>query len=129
MAALVWCMVGTRSTSIAIVVMAASCVDSTRILLNSKSRRHPNGIANGNDVIGRYLCEQVRFHIYGFMPELMGNKALNDDGIGGEHIYMPRWAGQSKKKNYLRGYGSQFWNTGAQTGVSYAKSLAGFGRF
>lgn len=110
-----------------IVVMAASCVDSTRILLNSKSSRHPNGIANSNDVLGRYLCEQVRFHIYGFVPELMGKKAQNDDGIGGEHIYMPRWKGQSKSRKYMRGYGSQFWNTGAQPGVSYAKSLAGFG--
>ena len=40
--------------------MGASCVDSTRILLNSKSERYPNGIGNGSDVIGRYLCEQIR---------------------------------------------------------------------
>lgn len=110
-----------------VVVMAASCVDSTRILLNSKSSKHPNGIANSNDIIGRYLCEQVRFHIYGFVPELMGKKTQNDDGIGGEHIYMPRWRGQSKSRKYLRGYGSQFWNTGAQQNASYAKSLPGFG--
>jgi choline dehydrogenase-like flavoprotein len=111
-----------------VVVMAASCVDSTRILLNSKSNRYPNGIANSNDVIGRYLCEQVRFHIYGFVPELMGKKPMNDDGIGGEHIYMPRWRGQSQSRKYLRGYGSQFWNTGAHPGVSYAKQLPGFGK-
>ncbi len=110
-----------------VVVMAASCVDSTRILLNSKSSKHPNGIANSNDVIGRYLCEQVRFHIYGFVPELMGKKTQNDDGIGGEHIYMPRWRGQSKSRKYLRGYGSQFWNTGAHPNPSFAKSLPGFG--
>ncbi|MDX2266707.1 MAG: GMC family oxidoreductase [Bryobacter sp.] len=112
-----------------VVVMAASCVDSTRILLNSKSSRYPNGIANSNDVIGRYLCEQVRFHIFGFAPELKGKKAQNDDGIGGEHIYMPRWRGQSKGSNkFLRGYGSQFWNTGAQANASYAKHLPGFGK-
>jgi choline dehydrogenase-like flavoprotein len=110
-----------------VVVMAASCVDSTRILLNSKSSKYPNGIANSNDVIGRYLCEQVRFHIYGFVPELMGKKVQNDDGIGGEHIYMPRWRGQSKNRKYLRGYGSQFWNTGAHPSASFAKSLPGFG--
>jgi choline dehydrogenase-like flavoprotein len=111
-----------------VVVMAASCVDSTRILLNSKSSRHPNGIANSNDVIGRYLCEQVRFHISGFVPELMGKKTQNDDGIGGEHVYMARWAGQSKTRKYLRGYGSQFWNTGAHPGVAYSKQLPGFGK-
>src|SRR6185503_11910810 len=42
-----------------VVVLGASCVDSTRILLNSKSERYPNGIGNGSDVIGRYLCEQI----------------------------------------------------------------------
>ena len=43
-----------------VVVMGASAVDTTRILLNSKSTAHPNGLGNGSDVIGRYLCEQLR---------------------------------------------------------------------
>ena len=45
-----------------VVVVGASCVDSTRILLNSKSTAYPNGIGNGSDVIGRYLCEQIRLN-------------------------------------------------------------------
>ncbi len=49
-----------------VVIVGASCVDSTRILLNSKSSAYPNGIGNSSDAIGRYLCEQIRFHIYGF---------------------------------------------------------------
>lgn len=111
------------------VVVAASCIDSTRILLNSKSSRFPNGIGNSNDVIGRYLTEQVRFHMYGFLPELKGGKTQNDDGIGGEHIYMPRFNHrQPGKRDYLRGYGAQFWNTGAQPGLGFwAKTLPGFG--
>lgn len=110
------------------VVMAASCVDSTRILLNSKSTKYPNGIGNGSDVIGRYLCEQIRFHVYAFMPELVGTKPLNDDGIGGEHIYLPRYNHRDgRKRDYLRGFGAQFWNTGAQDNAGYAKQLPGFG--
>src|SRR6185312_9522667 len=111
------------------VVVAASCVDSTRILLNSKSTAYPNGIGNSSDVIGRYLCEQIRFAMYGFVPELMGGPVQNDDGIGGEHIYMPRFVSQGGKgREYLRGYGSQFWGIGAQEGVAYGKELPGFGR-
>ncbi len=111
-----------------IVVMAASCIDSTRILLNSKSSKYPNGIANSNDVIGRYLTEQTRFHMYGFVPELRGGKTQNDDGIGGEHIYMPRFNHRDgRKRDYLRGFGSQFWSTGAQASAEFAKSLPGFG--
>ena len=51
-----------------VVIMGASAVDTTRILLNSKSDKHPNGIGNGSDVIGRYLCEQLRVHVAGFLP-------------------------------------------------------------
>ncbi len=109
------------------VVMAASCIDSTRILLNSKSPRYPNGIGNSSDVIGRYLCEQVRFHMQAFAPGLIGTKVHNDDGIGGEHIYMPRFNHRGRKRDYLRGYGSQFWYTGAQPGPSWAKQIEGYG--
>ena len=58
-----------------VVIMGASAVDTTRILLNSKSDKHPNGIGNGSDVIGRYLCEQIRVHVRGFLPQLFGQPA------------------------------------------------------
>lgn len=111
-----------------VVIAAASCVDSTRILLNSKSRQHPNGIGNSSDVIARYLCEQVRFHRYAFLPELMAGPVHNDDGISGEHIYMPRFNHRDgRKRDYLRGFGMQFWGCGAQANASFAKQLDGFG--
>lgn len=111
-----------------VIVLGASCVDSTRILLNSKSTYYPNGIGNGSGVIGKYLCEQVRFHVRGFLPELYGRAASNDDGIGGEHIYMPRFNHRGRKRDYLRGFGSQFWNTGCLPGAGhYAHALPGFG--
>jgi choline dehydrogenase-like flavoprotein len=111
-----------------VVVLGASCIDSTRILLNSKSRIYPNGIGNGSGVIGKYLCEQVRFHVQGFAPELYGRPASNDDGIGGEHMYMPRFNHRGKPREYLRGFGSQFWGIGCQAGAShFAPWLNGFG--
>ena len=110
------------------VVVAASCIDSTRLLLNSKSSAYPNGIGNSSDVIGRYLTEQVRFHMQAFAPELMGTKVMNDDGIGGEHIYMPRFNHRDgRKRDYLRGFGCQFWFTGASQVRHGPKQLPGFG--
>jgi choline dehydrogenase-like flavoprotein len=109
------------------VVAGASCIDTTRILLNSKSSRYPNGIGNSNDVIGRYLAEQIRFHIYGFLPELMGAPTQNDDGISGEHVYMPRFDAPGSNKDYLRGFGMQFWGCGAQDNAAFGKKLRGFG--
>jgi choline dehydrogenase-like flavoprotein len=117
-----------RRVKARVVVVGASCVDSTRILLNSKSSAYPNGIGNSSDAIGRYLCEQIRFHVYGFMPELIGGPVYDDSGIGGEHIYLPRFNHRDgRKRDYLRGFGMQFWGCGAQEGASYAKALPGFG--
>jgi choline dehydrogenase-like flavoprotein len=112
-----------------VVVMGASAVDTTRVLLNSKSDRHPNGLGNGSDVIGRYLCEQIRVHARGYLPQLFGAPARNDRGIGGEHIYMPRFTHRLKDPGFIRGYQMQFWNTGSQPAnlPFMAKGLPGFG--
>lgn len=117
-----------RTVKARVVIVAASAIDSTRILLNSKSGVYPNGIGNSSGVIGKYLTEQIRFHMYGFMPELMGGRTQNDDGIGGEHIYMPRFNHRDgRKRDYLRGFGAQFWGCGAGAAAGFAKDLPGFG--
>ncbi|HSB61541.1 MAG TPA: GMC family oxidoreductase, partial [Vicinamibacteria bacterium] len=113
-----------------VVVVAASCMDSTRILLNSRSERHPNGLGNGSDVIGRYLCEQIRFHVRGFLPRLYDTGFRHDQGIGGEHVYLPRFNHRpDHRRGYLRGFGMQFWNTGCSPsgGAHVAAALPGFG--
>jgi choline dehydrogenase-like flavoprotein len=113
-----------------VIVVGASCVDSTRVLLNSKSERYPNGLGNGSDVIGRYLCEQIRLNATGFFPVLAGTAVRNDRGIGGEHIYMPRFNHRPGfKRDYLRGFGAQFWNTGAGIYGAHggSEAIPGFG--
>ncbi len=32
---------------------------SARILLNSKSKQHPNGLGNSSDVVGKYLHDST----------------------------------------------------------------------
>jgi choline dehydrogenase-like flavoprotein len=112
-----------------VVVLGASCIDSTRILLNSKSGIYPNGIGNTSGVIGKYLCEQFRFHARAFLPPLFGQETTNDDGIGGEHIYMPRFNHRDgRRRDYARGFGMQFWGIGCQAGAGWARGLPGFGQ-
>ena len=85
---------------------------------------------NGSDVIGRYLCEQIRLNVAGYLPVLEGTPTRNDRGIGGEHIYMPRFNHRpGKSRDYLRGFGAQFWNTGAATYGAHggSSSIPGFG--
>ncbi len=109
------------------VVLAASAVDSTRILLNSKSPAYPNGLGNGADVIGRYLCEQFRFHVQAFAPQLYGRPATNDDGISGGHIYIPRFERPDQKRDYMRGFGIQLWGIGCGSNGQFARRMPGFG--
>jgi len=42
-----------------IVILAASTLESTRLLLLSKSAGYPEGLANSSGAVGRYFCEHV----------------------------------------------------------------------
>ena len=85
------------------VVVAASCVDSIRILLNSKSTQFPAGIANDHGQVGKYFKEHIRTKsIVGLLPELKGSPITNEDGLGGAHVYIPRFD-HTRKNDYLRG--------------------------
>ncbi len=117
-----------RRVSCRNLVLGASCMDSTRILLNSTSSKFPNGIGNSSDTLGRNFCEQVMVHVSGFLPQLYGQGYSNDDGIGGAHIYIPRFNHRMKNLDYLRGFGMQAWGTGCQTtAVPVARQVPGFG--
>jgi choline dehydrogenase-like flavoprotein len=41
------------------VVLAASTLESARLLLLSKSRQHPNGIGNSSGLVGHHFCEHL----------------------------------------------------------------------
>lgn len=42
-----------------VVMLCASALESTRILLNSRSSAHPNGLGNSSNVLGHYLMDHV----------------------------------------------------------------------
>ena len=52
-----------------IVVLAASACETARLLLNSKSARFPNGLANSSGVVGRYLTDSTGLGVQGHIPE------------------------------------------------------------
>jgi choline dehydrogenase-like flavoprotein len=86
------------------VVVAASACESARLLLNSKSPRFSNGIANTSGQVGRNLTDTVGFSMSGFVPALTNVPRHNSDGIGGMHVYVPWWLYEDKKKDFPRGY-------------------------
>jgi choline dehydrogenase-like flavoprotein len=86
-----------------IVILGASACESARLLLNSKSARHPNGLANSSGVVGKYLHDSTGASMYGFLPQLLDRKRYNEDGVGSIHIYTPWWL-DNKKLDFPRGY-------------------------
>ncbi len=91
------------------VVLGASACSSARILLNSKSPQHPNGLGNSSDVVGRYLHDSTGGGRTGFIPALMNRKTdYNEDGVGGMHVYSPWWL-DNKKLDFPRGYHIEVW--------------------
>lgn len=90
------------------VVLGASACSSARILLNSKSKQHPNGLGNSSDVVGRYLHDSTGAGMTGFVPKLMNRKVYNEDGTGGMHLYTPWW-GDNSKLDFPRGYHIEIW--------------------
>lgn len=90
-----------------VVVLAAGACESARILLNSKSPRFPDGLANDHGIVGRYLMDSVGTNVSGQFPALEGLPPTNDDGMGVEHTYVPWWGYEKqlrKEMDFPRGY-------------------------
>jgi choline dehydrogenase-like flavoprotein len=91
-----------------IVVLAASACESARILLNSRSTRHPQGLANSSGTVGKYLTDTTGTDVAGFVPALVDHVPHNEDGTGGAHLYMPWWL-DNRKLDFPRGYHIEIW--------------------
>ena len=89
------------------VILGASSCESTRIMFNSKSQRHPNGLGNSSGVLGKYLQDSTGASQSGFLPQLLDRKRFNEDGAGAIHLYGP-WVLDNKKLDFPRGYHIEF---------------------
>jgi choline dehydrogenase-like flavoprotein len=89
-----------------VVILAASTLESARLLLLSKSRQHPNGIGNSSGHVGHNFCEHVMGPgASGLVKEMVGKPHTLDDGRPGG-FYIPRFRNlQDKQNGFIRGYG------------------------
>lgn len=90
-----------------IIFLCASALGSTQILMQSTSRRFPNGFGNDSGVLGHYLMDH---HFRA------GARGISDDfqdqyykGRRPNGIYIPRFQNlnDATKRDYLRGFGYQ----------------------
>ncbi|MDX2031616.1 MAG: GMC family oxidoreductase [Blastocatellia bacterium] len=110
-----------------VVVLAASTLESTRLLLLSKSRLHPNGLGNSSGHVGHNFCEHVMGPgITGLYKEKIGAPRTLDDGRPGG-FYLPRFRNLAEKHpGFLRGYGFEG-SSGATMFPDEGVGLPGFG--
>lgn len=85
------------------VILAASACSSARILLNSRSPQHADGLGNSSGHVGRYLHDSTGASRAAFLPDLMDRDIYNEDGVGGMHVYTPWWLEQANL-DFTRGY-------------------------
>jgi len=107
-------------------VFVACCgnIESARLLLNSRSRRFPNGLANSNDVVGRYLHGHITAEVHGYLADLVGQKPTNQDGAL-DHACIPR-AQTPEGSDYAGGFGIQL-NVRGYMRPHHARHVPGFG--
>ena len=104
------------------VVLAASACESARLMLNSKSSRHPNGLSNSSNQLGKNLTDSTGLAVSGFMPKLLDMPAHNEDGVGGMHMYMPWWL-DNKKLDFPRGYHIEVYGGRGMPGYGFGGGL------
>jgi choline dehydrogenase-like flavoprotein len=107
-----------------VVILAASACESARLMLNSKSQRHPNGLSNSSNVVGKYLHDSTGAGMGGILPQLFGRKRYNEDGVGGMHVYSPWW-GDNKKLDFPRGYHIEYWGGMGQPAYGFGWGIEG----
>lgn len=113
-----------------VVILAASACESARILLNSKSAKHPNGLANSSGQVGRNIMDSTGANLGAVVPALKGRPRYNEDGHTANHLFIPWWGHQAQAKGELdfpRGYHLELGGRFSEPGAGFGGKLQGFG--
>jgi choline dehydrogenase-like flavoprotein len=108
-----------------VIFLCASAMNSAWIMLNSTSRRFPNGFGNDSDQVGRNIMDH---HLgVGAGAEAPGYEEMYYSGRRPNGIYIPRFRNlgdaASKRSDYLRGFGYQ----GGAGRPNWDRRMEGFG--
>lgn len=100
-------------------VLAAGCIESAQILLNSK-------IGNSSGLVGRHLTEHIYGSVEGYLPQLMGRQVVNEDS-NGANVFIPDLTRNWRGNKFIRGY--QIYPTGGIPETTLVgMNLPGFGQ-
>jgi len=106
------------------VVVCCACVQSVALLLMSKSRLYPDGLANSSGQLGKNFIPHFTGGVQAFLTDLIGRKPVNDEGFL-DHAYVPSFM-HNRPRDYARSFAMQF-NYQNRRSVGWARGIAGFG--
>lgn len=111
-----------------IVFCCASTMASASILMQSKSKRFPNGLGNDSGELGHNIMDH--HYTVGASAEVDGFEDKYYKGRRPNGFYIPRFQnlgdGKTDTKNYIRGFGYQ--GSASRTGWQRAVSELSFGK-
>jgi choline dehydrogenase-like flavoprotein len=90
-----------------IIFLNASAINSAWIMMQSKSKTHPNGLGNESDQLGRNIMDH---HLsVGASGTFEGMEDMYYYGRRANGVYIPRFTnwGSDKRKDFVRGFGYQ----------------------
>jgi choline dehydrogenase-like flavoprotein len=102
-----------REASARVIALAASTIESTRLLLNSACPQHPDGLGNSSGTLGKYLMDHtVMTGIRGQFPrEVVGRMVVRKAPIAWS--YIPQFRNVKRPDtNFLRGYATSVFSMG-----------------
>jgi choline dehydrogenase-like flavoprotein len=84
------------------VAVCGYAIESPRLLLNSTSSRFPNGLANNDDQVGRYVMVQGATQVAGRFPEMLRMYKAPPPEISSEQFYET-----DESRGFARGFAIQ----------------------
>jgi len=113
-----------------VVILAASACESARLLLNSRSEHHPQGLANSSGQVGRNLMDSTGANLSALIPSLQGRPRYNEDGHTANHLFLPWWghkAQERKELDFPRGYHFEIGGRFSEPGAYVSGPFQGYG--
>ena len=91
-----------------IIFLCASAFESTRILMNSTSSAHPNGMGNASGALGKYIMDH--HFLWGAGGTMPGFEDFKSEGNRPNGMYVARFRNTNRSgahPDFVRGYGMQ----------------------
>ena len=114
-------------TAAPVVFLCASTLETTRILMLSRSERSPNGLGGASKVLGHFLMDHLKIQADGIGPALPPGPIPQE----GRCLYLPRFDTREAQTEMLgrsfvpgRGFGIQFYQSPALGRQSYFIAVA-----